>query len=118
MASARLAMALARDGFGPRQFARIDPTHRIPRNAVLAMAAIGIVVNLITWLTKWPVMGTGNAAIDAYFFFAVVGAVCLLFAYLLVEVAVFAARRRGQISIRAAELVLPALGAVFILVVI
>jgi amino acid transporter len=118
MASARLAMALARDGFGPRQFARIDPTHRIPRNAVLAMAGLGIVVNLVTWLTGWPVMGTGDAAIDAYFFFAVVGATCLLFAYLLVEVAVFAAWRRGQISIRAGELVLPALGAVFILVVI
>jgi amino acid transporter len=118
MASARLAMALARDGFGPRQFAQIDPTHRIPRNAVLAMAAVGIVVNLITWLTEWPVMGTGDAAIDAYFFFAVVGATCLLFAYLLVEVAVFAAWRRGQITVRPAELVLPALGGLFILVVI
>jgi amino acid transporter len=118
MASARLAMALARDGFGPRQFAQIDPTHQIPRNAVLAMAGIGIVVNLVSWLTGWPVMGTGDAAIDAYFFYAVVGATCLLFVYLLVEVAVFAAWRRGAISVRAAELVLPALGGGFILVVI
>src|SRR3954467_3475427 len=30
MASARLAMALARHGFGPRQFAPIDPTHPAP----------------------------------------------------------------------------------------
>jgi amino acid transporter len=118
MASARLAMALARDGFGPRQFARIDPTHRIPRNAVLAMAGAGIVVNLVTWLTGWPVMGTGDAAIDAYFFFAVVGATCLLFAYLLVEVAVFAAWRSGQVRLHPAELVLPALGGLFIVVVI
>jgi amino acid transporter len=118
MASGRLAMALARHGFGPRQFAEIDPNHRTPRNAVLAMAAVGIVVNLVTWLTGWPVMGTGDAAIDAYFFFAVVGATCLLFAYLLVEVAVFAAWRRGQVTLRAAELVLPALGGLFILVVI
>ena len=117
-ASARLAMALARDGFGPRQFARIDPTHRVPRNAVVAMAAVGVVVNLLTWLTGWPVMGTGDAAIDAYFFSAVVGATCLLFAYLLVEVAVFAAWRRVQIRVRAAELALPALGGLFILVVI
>ncbi len=117
-AAARLAMALARDGFGPRQFAAIDPIHRIPRNAVLAMAAVGIVVNVLTWLTGWPVMGTGDAAIDAYFFFAVVGATCLLFVYLLVEVAVFAAWRRGQISVRAPELVLPGLGGLFIVVVI
>lgn len=118
MAAARLAMALARDGFGPRQFAEIDPTHRTPRNAVLAVAGIGIVVNVATWLTKWPVMGTGDAAIDAYFFFAVVGATCLLFVYLLVEVAVFAASRKGLITVRAPELVLPALGGAFILVVI
>jgi amino acid transporter len=117
-AAARLAMALARDGFGPRQFAEIDATHRIPRNAVVAMAAVGVVVNVIIWLTGWPVMGTGDAAIDAYFFFAVVGATCLLFVYLLVEVAVFAAWRRRQISVRAAELVLPGLGGLFILVVI
>jgi amino acid transporter len=118
MASARLAMALARDGFGPRSFARLDPAHQIPRNAVLAMAGVGIVVNLLSWATGWPVMGTGDAAIDAYFFYAVVGATCLLFVYLLVEVAVFAAWRRGQVSVRGAELVLPALGGAFILVVI
>lgn len=118
MAAARLTMALARHGFGPRQFAHTDPVHRIPRNAVLAMAAIGIVVNVVSWLAKWPVMGTGDAAIDTYFFYAVVGATCLLFVYLLVEVAVFAAWRQRQISIRAAELVLPALGGLFILVVI
>jgi hypothetical protein len=63
-------------------------------------------------------MGTGDAAIDAYFFFAVVGATCLLFAYLLVEVAVFAAWRKGQVTLNAAELILPALGGLFIIVVI
>jgi amino acid transporter len=118
MAAARLAMALARDGFGPRRFADIDPTHRTPRNAVLAMAAAGVLVNLVTWLTGWPVMGTGDAAIDAYFFFAVVGATCLLFVYLLVEVAVFAAWRRGQVTVRVPELLLPGLGGLFIIVVI
>lgn len=118
MTAGRLTMALARDGFGPRQLAHIDPTHRNPRNAVLATVAIAIVVNLVSWLAKWPVMGTGDAAIDAYFFFAVVGATCLMFAYLLVEVGVFAAWRKRQINIHPAELVLPGLGGLFILVVI
>lgn len=118
MASARLAMALARDGFGPRRFADVDQTHRTPRNAVIAIAATAILVNLGTWLAKWPVMGTGDAAIDAYFFFAVVGATCLLFVYFLVEVAVFAAWRNGQITVRAPELALPALGGLFIVIVI
>lgn len=118
MTAGRLAMALARHGFGPRQFASIDPTHRTPRNAVLAVAVVSIGINVISSLTGRPVMGTGDAAIDAYFFFAVVGAVCLLFTYLLVEVAVIAAARRGDLSIRPAELALPALGGLFIVVVI
>ncbi len=116
--SARLMMALARDGFGSPKLAKVDPVHHSPVNAVWLMVAIGIVVNLISWLAKWPVMGTGNAAIDSYFFFAVVGSVCLLFAYLLVEVAVFAAARSGQISVKPWELLWPALGAVFILVIL
>lgn len=118
LAAARLTMALARDGFGPNQLADLTPQHRTPRNAVLTLAALGIVVNIVSWLTGWPVMGTGNAAIDTYFFYAVVGAICLLFVYLLVEVAVFAAWRRGLIKIRAAELVIPGLGGLFILIVI
>jgi hypothetical protein len=63
-------------------------------------------------------MGTGNAAIDAYFFYAVAGTTCLLFAYLLVEIAVFAAWRKGAIQVRTPELALPALGSLFIVVVI
>lgn len=115
---ARLAMALARDGFGPSLLAKVSESHHTPRNAVLAACGIAVVGNLVMWLTGWPDMGTGDKAIDAYFFFAVTGASCLLFAYLLVEVAVFFAWRRGQISVRVPELVLPALGGVVIIVVI
>ena len=35
----------------------------------------------------WPDMGTGNAAINTYFLFAVAGSVCLMVCYLLVEIA-------------------------------
>jgi amino acid transporter len=118
MSCARLAMALARDGFGPRQLADLDARHGIPRTAVVITVAISIVVAVASWLARWPVMGTGDVAIDAYFFYAVVGATCLLFAYLLVELAVFAAWRRRQIQIRSAELLIPGAGAVFILAVV
>ncbi len=117
-AAARLMLALARDGFGPAALAHTDPTHHSPRNAVYLMGAIGVVVNLVSWLAGWPEMGTGDAAIDSYFFFAVVGATCLLFAYLLVEVAVVVAARKGLVTVGAAELIVPALGAAFILTVI
>lgn len=116
--AARLILALARDGFGPPALAKVSDHHETPRNAVLTITAVAIVANLVMWLTGWPDMGTGDAGIDAYFFFAVTGATCLLFAYLLVEVAVFAAWRRKLIKVKAAELVLPALGAIVIIVVI
>jgi len=117
-AAARLMMALARDGFGPPVLATVDPVHRSPRVSVIVVAAVGVAVNLVCWLAGWPVMGTGNAAIDTYFFFAVVGSVNLLFVYLLVEVAVIVAARKGLVSVPVAELVVPALGALLIVVVI
>ncbi|MEO6019557.1 MAG: APC family permease [Knoellia sp.] len=117
-AAGRLTMALARDGFGPARLAEVDPKHHSPRTAILFTAVVAVIVNLLSWATRWPNMGTGDAAIDSYFFFAVVGATCLLFAYLLVEVAVFAAWRRGLVSLRSWELIVPTLGGLFIILVI
>lgn len=114
MTCGRLVMALARDGFGPRVLATNDPRHHVPRNAVLATAGIGGVVMVSSWLTGWPVMGNGDPAMDAYYFYAVVGTTCLLVAYLLVGVAVFAARWRKQIDLPAAGLLVPGLGCLFI----
>lgn len=116
--AARLTMALARHGFGPSKLAQVDPIHHSPRFAVAAMAGIAVVVNLVSYLSGWPEMGTGNSAIDSYFFFAVTGTVCLLFAYLLTEIAVIVAWRKGLIQVASWELAIPALGALFILVVI
>lgn len=117
-ASARLVLALARHGFGPAALAKVNPTNGSPRTAVLTMAAVGVVVNLLSWLSGWPDMGTGNAAIDSYFFFAVVGSVCLLFVYLLMEIAVIVAWRKGKVKAAAWEMVIPAAGALFILIVV
>ena len=117
-AAARLTMALARDGFGPSVLARVDHRHHTPRNAALVAAAVGAIVNLLSWATGWPVMGTGNPAIDSYFFFAAVGAVCVLVVYLLMEVAVIVGWRKGLVKAGAAEMILPGLGGLFILVVI
>ena len=117
-AAGRLTMALARHGFGPAKLAEVDPKHHSPRFAIFFVSAVSILVNLASWLFGWPDMGTGDAAIDSYFFFAVVGATCLLFAYFLVEVAVFAAWRRGTLSLSAWELIVPTLGGLFIILVI
>lgn len=116
--AARLVFALSRDGFGPKKLADVNAKHGSPRNAVMVVVAVTFVVDLVCYFLKWPVMGTGDAGLDFYLYFAVTGTTCLLFVYLLVEVAVFAARRRGQIQVRAAELILPALGGLFIIIVL
>ncbi|HET8598852.1 MAG TPA: APC family permease [Segeticoccus sp.] len=116
--ASRLMFALARDGFGPRQLAQVSGPSALPRNAVGVVFAAVLIVDLASYLSGWPHMGTGNAAIDSYFYFAVTGATCVLVVYLLVELAVFFAARRKLISVRMAELVIPGLGAVFILMVI
>jgi amino acid transporter len=116
--ASRLLFALARDGFGPKVFAEVEPRHHNPRNALLLAAGVALVVNLVSYLTTWPNMGTGDPALDSYFYFAVTGATAILVVYLLVELAVFAAWRRGQITVRAIELIVPALGALLILTVL
>jgi amino acid transporter len=69
----RLAMALARDGFGPRKFTQIDPKHRTLSNAIIAAIIVSVIVCVVSWRTGGPHMGTGDPAGDAYFFDAIVG---------------------------------------------
>lgn len=120
----RMIYAFTRDGFGPSALATIHPTTNSPRRAILLVVVVGIVANLISSFTGWPVMGTGNPSIDSYFLFAVAGSVCLMVAYFMVEIASlwFTANRRFDIihggTGRVLGIVLPALGAVLIAVVL
>lgn len=120
----RLLMAFARDGFGPRWLARIDARSGAPKEAVWLVIAATFVINLLSWATRWPDMGTGNAALDSYIMFATTGAVCLMVAYLMVEVAAMyflAARRFAAVTGRRGLVLgvgIPALGLVSILVVL
>lgn len=84
--SSRMLYAFSRDGFGPRSLGVLHPKGG-PRRAAWLVLAIVVVALVICALTGWPVMGTGNAAIDAYFYFAVAGVVCLMVAYFMVEMA-------------------------------
>lgn len=86
-ASGRLLFAFARDGFGPHGLTKLDGRAKTPRDATWTVLAFAFVVNIIVWATKWPVVGTGIASLDSYFLFATAGAVSLMLAYLLAEVA-------------------------------
>ncbi|MFQ6398108.1 APC family permease [Nocardia sp. KC 131] len=123
-AAGRLLFAFSRDGFGPKVLSRADSAGG-PRNAVMAVIAICLVVNTVSWATKWPNMGTGNPAIDSYFFFATVGSVALIVCYLMVELAAIrlvVSRLRSRTSGPASGLVfcvaLLTAGAIVIVVVL
>ena len=79
--------AFGRDGFGPKALAHIHADTGGPRRATWLVVVVALVVDLICGAIGWPDMGTGNAAIDTYFLFAVAGSVCLMVCYLLVEIA-------------------------------
>lgn len=121
----RLLFAFARDGFGPRRLARLDGTDRTPREATWAILGLVLVVNVASWASGWPKMGTGIPSLDAYVLYASAGAVSLMLAYLLTEVAAivftvsprFREVREGEDG-RLAGVLLPAVGCVVIVVVL
>ncbi|MCW2640525.1 MAG: amino acid permease-associated region [Dactylosporangium sp.] len=108
--ASRMIFALARDGFGPKPLAELDAKHGSPRNALWVVLAITAVVDIVSWATGRPNMGTGDAALDSYFYFAVIGAVCLMFTYLMVEVGVIRFIATGRVAIPRYEIVVPLLG--------
>ncbi|MCU1408871.1 MAG: amino acid/polyamine/organocation transporter, superfamily [Microbacteriaceae bacterium] len=120
----RMIYAFTRDGFGPSALAVLDEKTQGPRRATWVVIALAVVAGLICWATGWPVMGTGNPAIDAYFLFAVAGAVCLMVAYFMVEIAAiwFTGNKRFDVvhggEGRILGIVLPTIGAIVIAVVL
>ncbi|GII23440.1 APC family permease [Planosporangium mesophilum] len=108
--ASRMVYALARDGFGPKSLAELDPKHGSPRNALWVVLAVTAVVDFISWASDRPQLGTGDAALDSYFYFAIIGTVCLMFTYLMVEVGVIRFIATGRVAIPRYEIVVPILG--------
>lgn len=108
--SGRLMFAFSRDGLGPRAFARLDRRQGSPLWAVGFVLLLSFGVDFVSWATGHPVVGTGNAALDSYFYFATIGAMTLMIAYLFVEIGTILhlARERRE---RLLELIFPVLGA-------
>jgi amino acid transporter len=122
--SGRMLFAFSRDRLGPKALARLDPVTNSPRRAIWVVVAMSLAVNVLCAATGWPPDTTGNRGVDGYFVFAVAGSVCLMTCYLFVEIAAvwFAGAPRflpvhgGTARLRG--LVLPAAGAVVIVVVL
>lgn len=112
----RLLYAFARDGLGPKQWAELDVKRRQPVKALVSVFALIAVVDYLSFITGHPVIGTGDAALDSYFYFATVGAMTLMVAYLMVEFGtmVHLVRDRKELIY---EVIFPILGAAMIIAV-
>jgi amino acid transporter len=114
--SGRLLYAFSRDGLGPRQWAELDEKRNQPVKALVAVFGLIAVVDYISFVTGHPNVGTGNDALNSYFYFATVGAMTLMVSYLMVEVGtmVHLVRDRREIIY---EIIFPVLGAAMIIAV-
>ena len=113
--SGRLLFAFSRDGVGPRSWGRLDQRGE-PTQALYAVVVITFVISLLSFMSGHPTMGTGDAALDMYFYYSIIGAITLMVAYLMVELGAIrhlVTERREKI----AEVVLPILGSVLIIAV-
>ncbi|XVQ84442.1 APC family permease [Microbispora siamensis] len=109
-ASARMLFALARDGFGPKAFARVDPATGSPRVALVAVVTVALLLDVVVW-------AAGTGAFDAYYWFATLGVLCVLVAYAVAGVGVIAFTFSGRSAIHRWEAVLPTVGIAYLLYV-
>jgi amino acid transporter len=111
--SARLIFAFSRDGFGPKEFSRLRGRHATPLTAVGAVLVVAFVINVCSWASGRPVLGTGDASLDSYFYFATIGAVMLMIAYLMVEVGAVIHLLKTRVN----EVIIPVVGIIIIALV-
>ncbi|HTW21651.1 MAG TPA: APC family permease [Mycobacteriales bacterium] len=109
----RLLFAYSRDGFGPKPFGRLTGPHQAPINAIYTVLAFALVANVISWASGRPVLGTGDPSLDSYFYFATIGAIMLMIAYLMVEVGAV----MHLYKVRIAEVIVPLVGIAIIVLV-
>ena len=80
----RLLFAGARDGIGPKSWGRLDRRGE-PIQALFFVVAVIFVIAAISFVSGHPVVGTGDAALDMYFYYSTIGIIALMVAYAMVE---------------------------------
>lgn len=113
--ASRLLYALARDGFGHRSLATVN-SHKQPHNALTVVLLVCTVVNFLSWVSGKPDMGTGTSSLDSYFYFAIIGSICLMITYLMVQFGVIRFILSAKAKIAIWEVIFPILGSAVMLV--
>jgi amino acid transporter len=113
--SGRLMWVFSRDGLGPKSWTKLSAKNQ-PLNAIMTVTGISMVLAIIGGITKHPVVGTGDAALDYYFYYATIGAMTLMFAYFMMELGTIKYLLTERKD-KAAEVILPIIGAVLMILV-
>lgn len=81
----RLLFAGARDGVGPSSWGTLDRRGE-PIKALVAAVAVCVVVAIASFASGHPIVGTGDSALDMYFYFSTIGIIALMCSYAMVEI--------------------------------
>lgn len=106
-AASRLLFALARDGFGPKSFAKINPTTQVPSVSV-------IVAVILTTVMALALGAFGATSVDAYYWYATMGTLCMVIAYGMTSIGVIRYTFKKGTGIPKWEIIFPVLALVFL----
>lgn len=105
-AAARLVFALARDGFGPAALAR---TNRSGVPHIATVTIIGLTLVLVVLLAL-----IGGGPVEVYYWYATIATLCMVVAYGMTSIGVIRHTFQPGSPIRKWEIVVPALGLVYL----
>jgi amino acid transporter len=109
-AASRLLFALARDGFGPKRLASQHPVTKVPTVAV----SVAVV---LTTLMALALGAFGATSVDAYYWYATIGTLCMVIAYGMTSVGVIRHTFRPNSGIAKWELIFPIAALVYLVYV-
>ncbi len=109
-AASRLLFALARDGFGPRAFAKQHPVTGVPVTSVVATVMIVVAMSV-------ALGAFGATSVDVYYWYATIGTLCMVVAYAMASVGVIRFALRAGSGIPKWELIIPILGLAYLVYV-
>lgn len=102
-AASRLLFALARDGFGPKSFAKTNNDTGVPVHAVVFVICLTAVMAVTLGLL-------GASAVEVYYWYATIAVLCMVVAYGMTSIGVIRYTLRPESKIPKWELIIPVLG--------
>ncbi|KAB1641841.1 APC family permease [Gulosibacter chungangensis] len=106
-AASRLMFALARDGFGPKAFAKLNPSTQVPTYSVIVAVGLTTIMTLVLGLFQ-------ATSVDAYYWYATMGTLCMVIAYGMTSIGVIRHTFTPNSGIAKWELIFPIMALAFL----